>query len=257
MHTFVYASMHALLYLTMHGELAYSDLIKRKDRIGMTQAVNFTRVDDAYARLKEEIRTNRMPPEYRASEPEIALRLGMSRTPVREALIRLEADGLVELKPRRGVRVLPIRPEDMREIYEILCSLEPDAAARLAATNPTPEVLAPLVQAASDMESALEVGDLEKWGTADDRFHLALLDIQGNRRLRGFVTSLYNQSNRARVVTMRMRGAPRKSTEEHRDILEHLMQGDVEATRIAFRQHRQRAAEEMIALLEKYKLGQL
>ena len=57
----------------------------------MAAATKSTRVTDAYAQLKEEIRTNRMPPGYQAPEPEIAIRLGMSRTPVREALIRLEA----------------------------------------------------------------------------------------------------------------------------------------------------------------------
>ena len=57
-----------------------------------------------------------MAPVYQAQKPEIALRLGMSRTPAREALIRLEAEGLVELVPRRGARVPPIRTDDMKEI---------------------------------------------------------------------------------------------------------------------------------------------
>jgi DNA-binding GntR family transcriptional regulator len=72
-----------------------------------------SRVNDAYVQIKAEILSNRLPPGFQAPEPEVALRLGMSRTPVREALIRLEADGLVELIPRRGVRVLPLRAEDM------------------------------------------------------------------------------------------------------------------------------------------------
>ena len=115
-----------------------------------------SRVNDAYLRLKEEIRSNDMPPGFQAPEPEIAERLGMSRTPVREALIRLEAEGLVELIPRRGARVLPIRTEDMKEIYEILTALEPDAAAALAARNPSPEALQPLIQATDEMEQALK-----------------------------------------------------------------------------------------------------
>lgn len=223
----------------------------------MAAAAKSTRVGDAYERLKEEIRTNRMPPGYQAPEPEIALRLGMSRTPVHEALIRLEAEGLVEMIPRHGARVLPIRADDMREIYEILTALEPDAAADLAGRNPTPKELAPLDKATTDMEMALELGDLDKWAEADDRFHLTLLDLQGNRRLKSFVTALYDQAHRARIVTMRMRAAPTKSTTEHRHILEHLRCGDADGTRRAFRQHRQRAARELLAILEKYKLGQL
>ena len=150
----------------------------------MAEAAKSSRVEDAYERLKDEIRTNRMPPGFQAPEPEIALRLGMSRTPVREALIRLEAEGLVELIPRRGARVLPIQPEDMREIYEILTALEPDAAARLASRKPSKEELAPLAQATRDMEEALRKEDLDAWAEADDRFHVALLELQGNRRLK-------------------------------------------------------------------------
>lgn len=224
----------------------------------MSKASNATtRVGDAYERLKEEIRTNSLPPGYQAPEPEIAMRLGMSRTPVREALIRLEAEGLVELVPRRGARVLPIRPNDMREIYEILTSLEPDAAASVAARRPSDKELAPLERATEDMETALKEDDLDKWAEADDRFHLTLLDLQGNQRVKGFITSLFDQAHRARIVTMRMREKPVKSTQEHREILENLRQGNEEGARRAFRQHRQRAADELIEILEKYKLGQL
>ena len=217
----------------------------------MAEAAKSSRVEDAYERLKDEIRTNRMPPGFQAPEPEIALRLGMSRTPVREALIRLEAEGLVELIPRRGARVLPIQPEDMREIYEILTALEPDAAARLASRKPSKEELAPLAQATRDMEEALRKEDLDAWAEADDRFHVALLELQGNRRLKNFVMALYDQAHRARIVTMRMRDLPRKSTEEHREILEHLRRGDARATRRVFKEHRRRAAEELLGVLEK------
>ncbi|MDJ0630553.1 MAG: GntR family transcriptional regulator [Rhodobacter sp.] len=223
----------------------------------MPQEARQTRVGDAYERLKEEIRTNRMPPGFQAPEPEIAVRLGMSRTPVREALIRLEAEGLVELVPRRGARVLPIRADDMREIYEILTALEPEAAASLAARGPSAKELAPLEEATTDMELALEQNDLDAWAEADDRFHRLLLDLHGNRRLQAFVVTLFDQAHRARIITLRMRGTPLKSTTEHRRILEHLRDGDAEATRQAFRAHRQRAAEELLGILEKYKLGQL
>ncbi|MEM1265630.1 MAG: GntR family transcriptional regulator [Pseudomonadota bacterium] len=221
------------------------------------EAAKSTRVEDAYARLKDEIRTNRLPPGFQAPEPEIAIKLGMSRTPVREALIRLEAEGLVELVPRRGARVLPIRPADMREIYEILTALEPDAAARLAEGMPSPDAFVPLDEATSDMERALEAQDLDAWAEADDRFHRTLLALQGNRRLASVVTALYDQAHRVRIVTMRMRGLPKQSTAEHREIVSHLQAGEPEAARIAFRNHRERAGREMLGLLERYKLSQL
>ena len=122
-----------------------------------------TRVSDAYDRLKAEILLGRMPPGFQAPEPEIALRLGMSRTPVREALIRLEAEGLVQLIPRRGARVLPVRAEDMREIYAILTALEPEAAAVLAESGAKAEDLAALEVAVAEMEAALAAQDLDRW----------------------------------------------------------------------------------------------
>lgn len=216
-----------------------------------------SRVESAYDRLKEDIRTNQLPPGFQATEPEFAQRLGMSRTPVREALIRLEAEGLVELIPRRGARVLPISPEDMREIYQILTALEPAAAADIAARRLSDDQLAPLDNATSDMEAALKKNNLDRWADADDRFHLTLLDLYGNQRLKNFVTSLLDQVHRARIVTLRLRDLPTRSTAEHRDIVEHLRRGDTSAARRAFRQHRQRTGKELMEILEKYKLGQL
>jgi DNA-binding GntR family transcriptional regulator len=216
-----------------------------------------SRVEDAYARLKNEIRTNRMPPGFQASEPEIALRLGMSRTPVREALIRLESEGLVELIPRRGARVLPININDMKEIYEILTSLEPDVAGSVAGKKPTETELRPLEEAATDMEKALAHEDLDAWADADDRFHHHLLELHGNRRLREFVLALNDQVHRTRIVTLRLRDNPVTSNREHRKIVEHIRRGDADAARNAFRAHRQRAAQELISILEKFRITHL
>ena len=223
----------------------------------MSVATKPTRTKDAYVQLKDEIRSNRMPPGYMAPEPEIALRLGMSRTPVREALLRLESEGLVELIPRRGARVLPIHADDMKEIYEILTALEPEAAASLAQRKPTDEELAPLEAATSEMEMALAESDLDRWAAADDRFHQKLLELHGNRRLADFVGALYDQAHRCRIVTLRLREPPAKSTEEHRNILECLRRGDPDAARKAFRQHRERTVAELLNILENYRLPQL
>ncbi|SEF40644.1 GntR family transcriptional regulator [Jhaorihella thermophila] len=216
-----------------------------------------TRVGDAYRRLKAEIRANRLPPGFQATEPEIAARMGMSRTPVREALIQLQAEGLVELIPRRGARVLPVSVDDMREIYEILTALEPDAAAGVAERGATRAELAPLVRATDDMEAALAADDLEAWAEADDRFHTALLDLHGNRRMRDFAAQLYDQAHRARMVTLRLRERPVRSTREHREMLERLRAGDAKGARRVFRAHRKRAARELLEILRSMGQPQL
>lgn len=220
----------------------------------MNSPLKTTRVADAYSMLKDEILSNRMPPGFQAPEPEIAARLGMSRTPVREALIRLQAEGLVELIPRRGARVLPIRAADMREIYDIFTSLEPDAAAAVARTRPTAAQLQPLTDATSAMEQALDANDLDAWARADDQFHRYLLHLQGNRRLGDILETLFDQAHRARMITLRLRDIPVQSTQDHRDILDGLRTGDPDRTYAMFRAHRARAAAELMNILENFKL---
>ena len=89
-------------------------------------------MDAAYEQIRRRILDIDWPPGHRALEQEVALALGMSRTPVREALMRLQDEGLVEVIPRHGMRVLPVSPNDMREIYQILTALECMAAELLA-----------------------------------------------------------------------------------------------------------------------------
>lgn len=220
----------------------------------MPDSMKTSRTDDAYTKLKAEILENRLPPGFQATEPEIALRLGMSRTPVREALLRLEADGLVAMKPRRGARVLPLSIDDMREIYEILTALEPEAAAELAKRRPDARELKPLSDATNDMEKALGNDDLDAWAAADDRFHRELLVLHDNKRLTDFVMSMFDQAHRARMITLRLRKPPKQSTQDHRDILRAIENGEVENAREIFRRHRKSAAAELLGLLETYRL---
>src|SRR5512141_2782708 len=101
-------------------------------RIGRTRPVGApvakSLVDVAYATIRQRILDNVWPPGHQAFEQELAADLGMSRTPVREALIRLAKEGLVAVNPRRGMRVLPVSVADMRDIYAVLTALESLAA---------------------------------------------------------------------------------------------------------------------------------
>src|SRR3954469_6790368 len=81
----------------------------------------------AYLQIKQKILDNEYQPGSQVLEQDIAAALGLSRTPVREALVRLQQDGLLEIVPRHGVRISVLSPADMREIYEVLTTLEPAA----------------------------------------------------------------------------------------------------------------------------------
>ena len=214
-------------------------------------------VELAYERVKQRILDNKYYPGYQALENEVAEDLGMSRTPVREALIRLKHEGLVELIPRRGLRVVPVLAEDMKEIYDVLTSLESMAAELLARQKPDAATLEPMKVATRDMEIALQSDDLDAWAAADEKFHRALIDLCGNGRLAHMANTVRDQGHRARMVTLRLREKPLASATEHEMVLRAIEQGDWETARDVHYKHRRRASEELTEILEKFRLPQL
>lgn len=214
-------------------------------------------VEEAYSGIRRRILDNHWSPGFQAMEQEIALQLGMSRTPVREALIRLCKEGLVEVIPRRGMRVLPVSPNDMREIYEILTALESMAAELLAARKPSGAELKPLVTATNAMEKALSKGDLDAWAAADELFHQRLIVMAGNKLLTDAIMSYWDRAHRARMFTLRLRPTPVDSTYEHMALVERLREGDAPGAAAANRQHRQRASRELLSIFEKFHLQQM
>lgn len=210
-----------------------------------------TAAEQAHARLKALILDNLLAPGAQLLEAELALRLGLSRTPVREAMVRLQQEGLVAITPRHGMRVLPIAVEDMREIYDVLTSLEP-MAAELLARRADPAAGLDRLQAACDaMEAALAAQDRPAWARADEAFHLGLAELCGNRRLAGMVMQVWEQSHRARLFTLNQRPLPKQSTAEHRRVLQAIAAGDAERAQALYRRHRQRSGTELIALIER------
>lgn len=214
-------------------------------------------VDTAYEWIRRRILDNVWPPGHRALEQEVALELGMSRTPVREALVRLQNDGLVEVVPRHGMRVLPVSPQDMREIYEVLTALECMAAEIVARRKPGDAELQTLTQATADMDEALARDDLEAWAAADERFHVSLVELSGNRALANTVWNYWDRAHRARMLSLRLRPKPVNSTHEHMQMVERLRAGDVAGAAAVTRAHRERANRELVAIFERFKLKQM
>ncbi|RYH11276.1 GntR family transcriptional regulator [Tropicimonas sp. IMCC6043] len=190
-------------------------------------------------------------------ESELADRLGMSRTPVREAARTLESQGLLELRARKGVRILPVSLEDMREIYDVLTELESLAAERAAERRYSKEELADLENTITDMNRALEAADLEAWAEADNRFHAELVRLGGNSRIMAITAMMSDQVRRARAVTLFMRPMPVQSNLDHQGVFEAIQRGDAEAAHDLHRAHRQRARDMILSLLERHRLRQL
>src|SRR3954470_11003507 len=218
-----------------------------------------TLVDDAYQALKAAIRDNVFPPGYQGSEQEIATRLKMSRTPVHEAVIRLQEEGLVRVLSRRGVVICAISAADMLEIYEVIIALE-STAAELLAEKPEGERLAittELERVNAEMEAALKADDLVAWARADGRFHQLLMERCGNKRLVRMFHTIMDQSHRARMLTLRIRPKPTGSVPEHRAIVEAIRQGDASEARERAKQHRARARDQLLPLLDQFGMRHL
>jgi len=216
----------------------------------MSSKAKSTRVDNAYERLKSEILKGDLPPGFQAPEPDIANRLGMSRTPVREALIRLEADGLVGLVPRRGAKVLPISRADICEIYQILSALEALAARSAASRSRGAETFEGVEELLDRSDKALEAGDIETWAMLDDRFHRWVAEVSGNVRLEAEISGFLDQVYRANNVLLRLNKAPASNAADHRRLVEAVRAGQEDAAAEIARIHRLTGLARMKDLLE-------
>jgi DNA-binding GntR family transcriptional regulator len=216
-------------------------------------------VDGAYASLRTAIRENVFPPGHRATEADIARQLGMSRTPVHEAIIRLQAEGLVQVLSRRGVLICPISAEDISEIYDVLIALEGMAASRLAEMSEKDRKAAVVALDAETerMEEALERQDLLAWAASDERFHELLTELCGNHRLDKVASTVRDQSHRARLYTLHLRKTPTGSAEEHRRITSAIAKGNPGQAEAHARAHRDGAQRALVPLLRQYGMRNL
>ncbi|WP_375690013.1 GntR family transcriptional regulator [Pseudooceanicola sp. LIPI14-2-Ac024] len=211
----------------------------------------------AVVELRRLIFSGELNPGSNHLESELAERLGMSRTPVREAALLLEAQGLVEMQPRKGVRVVPISPSDMRDIYDVLTELESLSAERAAGFGYSEADLSTLADAIQKMDDALASDDRDAWAQADDAFHSELVRLGRNSRIEAIAAMMVDQVRRARAMTLHIRPTPLKSNEDHRGVLDAIRAGDPEKARAIHHAHRRHAKTMLLELLEKYRFQQL
>jgi DNA-binding GntR family transcriptional regulator len=204
----------------------------------------------AYVELRRRILDNEMPPHTQYLERDLAAALKMSRTPVREALIRLSGDGLVEIRPRHGIRVLPVSVKDMREIYELLTELETMAVRQLAERGLSREDIARLEHAVAEMEAALARDDLVAWAHNDEDFHSLLTDLTGNARLSQVVGMFRDQAHRVRMQTLRLRPKPTDSNRDHAAVIAAIRERNGERAAAIHRRHREEGRVKLLKLLD-------
>ena len=177
----------------------------------------------AYDYVKARLLDGRFAGGTLLSENEIAQRLDVSRTPVRQAFVQLEAEGLLELYPRRGALVVPISPSEAEDVLEARMLIEQHAARRAAGAGPA---LAEALRGhIADQERALEDGAGFAW--ADRRFHHALVESAGNQLLTRQYAGLRDRHQRIAAATVA--GDPARIGRfiaEHREIAAAFEAGD-------------------------------
>ena len=208
----------------------------------------------AYREIKKMILENRVHGGEHLLEEDLARAVGMSRTPLREALVQLQTEGLVAIVPRRGIRVVPLTVADMREVHDLLTWLESQAAFALAARPDRDAAVKELRQINAGMRRALAADDITAWAQANDRFHARLIASAGNGRLVRICEVLLDQSQRVRTFTLRLRKPPTRTNDAHARMLKAIADGDGERA-VAIQMENKRAwLAELEEIVERFQL---
>lgn len=159
------------------------------------------------------------------NELKLSKELGVSRTPVREALMQLELEGLVKNIPNKGSVVVGVSQQDTRDIYEIRIRIE-GLAARLCAEKITDEELKALEKIVDLQEFYLMKNDTEQIWKLDSDFHKIIYDASRSRPLRFMLSNFHNYIKKARDISVQTEGRAEKTVAEHRAILNAIVDGN-------------------------------
>lgn len=206
-----------------------------------------SRASRVYAALREGILSGRLAQGTRLLETELARSLRVSRTPVREALRRLQAEDLVELRPGRGLVVSELTTEAILELYNVRIALE-GTAARLAARLMTPLELERLRRIQRELEQAVAAPDPRTLAALNTRFHQQICAAAKNRYLLEFTQRIYDALRRFKETTLTYPGRAREMLTEHRAILRALEARDEERAEALAREHMRKAMTCRIAM---------
>ena len=192
--------------------------------------------DVVFNTLRQAILRGELKPGERLMEIQLANKLGVSRTPIREALRKLELEGLVLMIPRRGAEVAEITEKSLRDVLEVRRALE-ELSVKLACERITEEQIADLKEAAKDFEKVLKSGDVTAYAEADVKFHDIIYYATDNQRLISLLYNLREQMYRYRVEYLKRSDVHEKLLKEHQYIIEMLEARNQEEALAAVCQH--------------------
>jgi DNA-binding GntR family transcriptional regulator len=206
--------------------------------------------DSVYLKLRQEIVAAQLPPGYVLREAELAARFGVSKTPLREAFVRLEKDGFVQIAPYRSAVVAGYSRQDLREIYEVRELLEGHCA-REASVHISAEDMAALTRVVQDSAAAFEAGDTEALTALIDEFDVLLYQQSKNSRITAMLDNLRDHVTRIGRLTVAIPGRLGNSVQEHRAIYDAIAARDGERAETLLRQHILSVMADQLANLEQ------
>ena len=177
-----------------------------------------------FKQLEQDIVNGVYPPGANLTEKALSEKLGVSRTPLREALCQLELQGLVDSIPNKGVVVVGVSKKDIEDIYVIKYAIEA-LAARLAAERITPEEVTELEEVINLTEFYANKGNVEKIVDLDSRFHDLIAKAGKNRPLRSMMANFHNFVKMARLKSLTSPGRLQGVLKEHRALLDAIIAG--------------------------------
>ena len=192
--------------------------------------------DVVFNRLRQSILIGELKPGERLMELHLANRLGVSRTPIREAIHKLEQEGLVTIIPRRGAEVAQITEKSMNDVLEVRRALDA-LCVELACERITEEGLTTLREACENFEQCVRTGDSKQIAQADVALHDIIVQATGNQRLIQLVNNLSEQMYRYRFEYIKDSSQHQTLVEEHRIIYQSIVRKDKETAAAAARTH--------------------
>lgn len=192
--------------------------------------------DVVFNTLRQAILKGELEPGERLMEIQLAERLGVSRTPIREAIRKLELEGLVLMIPRKGAEVAEISEKSLREVLEVRRSLE-ELAIELACQRITQEELATLEEAEGRFARAVEVGEVMAIAESDESYHELIYRATANDRLVQILNNLREQMYRYRLEYIKDEDRRQILVVEHEHILRAIRRRDIVDAKNAVREH--------------------
>lgn len=177
--------------------------------------------DVVFNTLRQAILRGELKPGERLMEIQLANKLGVSRTPIREAIRKLELEGLVLMIPRKGAEVAEIREKGLRDVLEVRKALE-ELSVQLACDRITPEQISELEKAAAEFGRASKYEDVTEIAQADVKFHDVIYQASDNQRLMQLLNNLGEQMYRYRVEYLKNAAVFGQLVEEHEKLIRHI-----------------------------------